>query len=380
MIEKAKYAVLIPTYNNEKTLEKLIRGVLEVCSDVIVVNDGSTDSTSEILKKISGITLVEYKANQGKGHALRQGILMAGELGFEHVITIDSDGQHRPENIPDLAENLVSGEEVVLMGNRNMDQEGIPKKSSFGNKFSSFWFWAETGIKLQDTQTGFRAYPVKTVNAMRWFTSRFEFEIEIIVRLAWKMIPVKEVPVDVIYPEDRVTHFKPLKDFLRISALNTVLFTLALLWYLPKLLLFGKGESSVKSRLKREFSKNKDEPLKLAASVGLGLFFGVFPIWGFQMMAGFFVASLLKLNRIVVLAVSNISIPPMIPLIIYFSFLFGKPFVTNGVNFPSFEGLSLETVEYQLTQYLVGACLLSVSLGIIGFLITYLTLKVAKKE
>jgi hypothetical protein len=70
----------------------------------------------------------------------------------------------------------------------------------------------------------------------------------------------------------------------------------------------------------------------------------------------------------------------MIPLIIYFSFLFGKPFVTNGVNFPSFEGLSLETVEYQLTQYLVGACLLSVSLGIIGFLITYLTLKVAKKE
>ena len=99
-----------------------------------------------------------------------------------------------------------------------MTQEGVPKKSSFGNKFSNFWFWFETGIKLEDTQSGYRLYPLKTI-PKNYFTRKFEFEIEVIVRSAWNGVAVKNVPIKVLYdPSERVSHFRPFKDFTRIEA------------------------------------------------------------------------------------------------------------------------------------------------------------------
>ena len=82
---------------------------------------------------------------------------------------------------------------IILIGARNMSQESVPKKSSFGNKFSNFWFWAETGIKLQDTQSGFRLYPLKELKKLKFYTSKFEFEIEVIVKAAWSGVCVKNV-------------------------------------------------------------------------------------------------------------------------------------------------------------------------------------------
>src|SRR5690606_36034864 len=126
--------------------------------------------------------------------------------------------------------------------------------------------------KLSDTQTGFRAYPLAAVTQKRWFTKKFEFEIEVIVRLAWDGIPIKEVPVHVNYPEDRVSHFRPFTDFSRISVLNTVLFILALVYYTPKRLFFSKGESNLFSQIRREFQRHQDDPIHMAGAVGLGLF------------------------------------------------------------------------------------------------------------
>jgi hypothetical protein len=122
------------------------------------------------------------------------------------------------------------------MGARNMEQASVPGKSSFGNKFSNFWFWFETGIRLPDTQTGYRCYPIRAMEGMKFFTRKFEFEIEVIVRSVWKGIPITFVPVHVYYPpkEERVSHFRPFTDFTRISILNTVLVTLALLYYKPR--------------------------------------------------------------------------------------------------------------------------------------------------
>ena len=115
-----------------------------------------------------------------------------------------------------------------------MSQDGIPKKSSFGNKFSNFWFWFETGIKLDDTQSGYRLYPLQFI-PKRFFTKKFEFEIEVIVRTAWNGIPVKNVPVNVLYdPNERVSHFRPFKDFTRISILNTILVFVTLFYIKPR--------------------------------------------------------------------------------------------------------------------------------------------------
>ena len=123
--------------------------------------------------------------------ALRNAFKKAHQLGFDYAITIDSDGQHYPENLPDFLQASIEQPDALIMGARNMDQEGVPTKSSFGNKFSSFWFYIETGIKLPDTQTGYRLYPINEIVKKKYFTNKFEFEIEVIVKMAWRFVPIK---------------------------------------------------------------------------------------------------------------------------------------------------------------------------------------------
>lgn len=237
-----KCCVIIPTYNNYKTLQQVVEGVLVFTEDVIVVNDGSTDSTAEILLQFPQIQQILLIKNKGKGNALRQGFKHADSLGYRYAITIDSDGQHFPEDIPVFVEALEndSNKEILLIGARNMTQLGVPKKSSFGNKFSNFWFWVETGTRLQDTQSGFRLYPLFAMKNLKFYTNKFEFEIEAIVKAAWSGIEVKNVPIRIHYElENRVSHFRPFKDFTRISILNTW-FVLVTFFYIKPRNLFRK--------------------------------------------------------------------------------------------------------------------------------------------
>ena len=140
-INTKKICVLVPTYNNEKTLKRVLDGILNFTPNIIVVNDGSTDSTSKILDEYQKLAILHLPQNGGKGNALKIGFRKAKELGYQHAITIDSDGQHYPDDIPVFVEALMNEkEDVLLIGNRNMSQDGIPKKSSFGNRFSNFWF------------------------------------------------------------------------------------------------------------------------------------------------------------------------------------------------------------------------------------------------
>jgi len=374
-----QYCVVIPTYNNAQTLEAVIDGVAQHSDNILIVNDGSTDQTTSILGQYPNYNIISHPYNQGKGMALRNAFDWAHDKGFDYAITIDSDAQHDPADIPSIVEKVKNNSGAVVMGSRNMGQEGIPKKSSFGNKFSSFWFWAETGISLSDTQTGFRAYPLAPMKGMRWYTKRFEFEIESIVRLAWKNIKFVEQPVSIQYQEDRVSHFRPVQDFAKISLLNTVLFILALLYFLPRLFIRNFSISGLWRQITSEFSNYSGTPFKLAGSVGLGLCSGILPIWGFQMLFAGAVASILRLNRIIVLAASNISIPPMIPIIVYLSFRFGALFVSDPVEITAMADLSIDSIQLQLRQYIIGSFLLAISVGGVGFIITWILSTVIKK-
>src|SRR5690606_7172319 len=229
------YCVIIPTYNNEKTLKKVLDQTLVFTTNLIVVNDGSTDSTSQILSTYPNISIINQPKNQGKGMALRLGFKEALRQGFDYAVTIDSDGQHFPADIPVFLSEIEKNGDALLIGDRNMQQEGIPGKSSFGNRISSFWYWFETGIKLKDTQSGFRLYPIQQMKNFQYFTRKFEFEIEVIVKAAWAGIPVNNVPIQVLYDEsERVSHFRPFKDFTRISLLNTWLVFLTLVYIKPR--------------------------------------------------------------------------------------------------------------------------------------------------
>ncbi len=143
--------ILIPTYNNAQTLEKVITDVAKYSSSIIVVNDGSTDSTNHILAKFDSIHVVSYLNNKGKGFALRTGFEAVRKKGFDYAITIDSDGQHFADDIPVFVEKLETEKSSIIIGARNMNQDSVPGKSNFGNKFSNFWFKFNTGIDLPDT-------------------------------------------------------------------------------------------------------------------------------------------------------------------------------------------------------------------------------------
>ncbi|WP_339610422.1 DUF2062 domain-containing protein [uncultured Planktosalinus sp.] len=373
--------VLIPTYNNQKTLTKVLDEVLMKTTNVIVINDGSTDDTLSILENYQQIILVDYKKNRGKGYALQKGFQVARELGFDYAITIDSDGQHFADDIPVFMEAIKQEPyPVLLIGNRNMSQEGIPKGSSFGNRFSNFWFWFETGIKLKDTQSGYRVYPLKAI-PKKYFTTKFEFEIEIIVRSAWKGIPVKNIPVKVHYDQkDRVSHFRPYKDFFRISVLNTVLVVLMLFYIKPRDFFRNFKRKSIRRFIKEDVLESTDSKGKKVSSIALGVFIGISPFWGFQTILVLFLAVILKLNKALAFAASNISIPPLIPVIIFISLKIGALFIPGTVSLTSIKQAPFEAIEASLMQYVLGSFILATVAAILFGVGSYLVLSFTAKK
>ena len=146
-----RVCVIIPTYNNAKTLGQIISGVSAFTSHIIVVNDGSVDDTEQVLALFPFVRKISYQKNIGKGWALRKGLALAKELGYDYAITIDSDGHHFAKDIPIFMDKLEATGDAIIIGARNMDQDSVPGKSSFGHKFSNFWFKVETGIDAPDT-------------------------------------------------------------------------------------------------------------------------------------------------------------------------------------------------------------------------------------
>ena len=237
-MRQMKVCTVMPTYNNGGTLRDVVERVLAYCADVIVVNDGCTDHSAEVLASFGKrITVVDYGRNRGKGYALKQGFEKAKAMGFDYALTIDSDGQHFPEDIPLFVEALEQHPGALIVGSRNLKQDNMPGKNTFANKFSNFWFRVQTGIDLPDTQTGYRLYPLNNMPCLALLTYRYEAELELLVFSAWRGTDLVPIKVNVIYPEDRVTHFRPFWDFFRITVLNTILCLVALVYGWPSRLL-----------------------------------------------------------------------------------------------------------------------------------------------
>ena len=239
-MQQQKVCVVMPTYNNSGTLRDVVERVLVYSNDVIVVNDGCTDNSADVLASFGErITVVDYGRNRGKGYALKQGFNKAKAMGFDYALTIDSDGQHFPEDIPLFVEALEQHPGALIVGSRNLNQENMPGGNTFANKFSNFWFKIQTGIDLPDTQTGYRLYPLKNMPNLALLTSRYEAELELLVFSAWRGMDLIPIKINVYYPkgEERVSHFRPFWDFFRITVLNTVLCVVALVYGWPSRLI-----------------------------------------------------------------------------------------------------------------------------------------------
>ena len=238
ILKELKTCIIVPVYNNVGTINGVVQRILRFCQDVIVVDDGSTDGSSDSLEDL-GAVVVRYEKNRGKGYALKTGFKEAKARGFERAITIDADGQHFPEDIPAFAAEAKKHPDAMLVGSRNLRMENMPGGNTFANKFSNFWFRLQTGVNLPDTQSGFRLYQLNRIGKLHLLTSRYEAELELLVFLCWKGVQMRPVGIRVYYPPEgeRVTHFRPFWDFFRISVLNTVLCVFALFYGLPSRLL-----------------------------------------------------------------------------------------------------------------------------------------------
>jgi glycosyltransferase involved in cell wall biosynthesis len=244
---RLKCCAIVPTYNNANTLQAVIDDVFEYFENVIVVDDGATDSTSVILALNPSVITIFYNPNKGKGYAIKKGFDKALSLGFRYALTIDSDGQHSGRDIYKFLDKIQQYPDSLIVGSRLLRQLNMPGGNTFANKFSNFWYRLQTGINLPDTQSGFRLYPLYEMGRMHLFTNRYETELEILVRAAWMGINVCDVAISVYYPprEERISHFRPFRDFFRISILNTFLTIIALFGIYPakwikKLLKFSK--------------------------------------------------------------------------------------------------------------------------------------------
>ena len=363
--------VIVPTYNNAATLANVIRDVATYTDDIIIVNDGSTDSTKNIIQSFSFVKMLSYEKNVGKGWALRKGFDYAVNHGYEFAITIDSDGQHYAKDLVKFLDALEEEKNAIIIGERDLKQLNVPGKSSFGNKFSNFWFKVETGITIEDTQSGFRLYPLLPLKNIRFRTRKYEFEIEVLVRAAWKGVNIKSVPVSVYYPpaSERISHFRPMKDTVRISILNTFLVLFTFIYIKPRdffRLLFDKekGRAFVSKYL---LQSSQPDYIK-AISVGFGMFMGIVPIWGFQLITAVALLQFFfRLNKALVILAAHISFAPLIPFIIYLSYKVGAYWMgENAVYIKYSWRITLESIKKNAEQYIAGSIILAIILGFTG--------------
>lgn len=361
LASRLRCALIIPTYNNAVTIGRVCVEASRWCGDIIVMNDGSTDGTAEILaRRPGGVTVLSHPdgKNHGKGAALVAALRQARAMGFERAVTMDADGQHFAEDMAPLLEDEAAHPGSLIIGARDIEADGMPRKNTFANKFSNFWFRLFTLVDLGDTQSGFRLYPLGAMEKMRFFTPRYEFEVEVAVRLAWKGMRVVNVPIKVAYPDDRVSHFRPFADFARISLLNTALFLVALVWFYPVRAWRWLRDGEWKKLLPGDESASRT-----ASAVAFGVMMSVMPIWGFQTIAALGGAKLLRLNKIITMAAANVSLPPLIPFIVYGAMRLGGWALGIEIRL-SLADATAESIGGNTLAYGVGSVMLGVALGI----------------
>ncbi|KQR95004.1 glycosyltransferase [Chryseobacterium sp. Leaf180] len=359
-----KICIIIPAYNNVKTLPAILERTLKITQNIIVVNDGSKDSTQQILDNYLDIDVIHLPQNVGKGNALKLAFRHAVAKKYDFAVTLDASGQYDPEDLPLFFKGINDSDgKTVFVGQRDFS------KKNFSVKLAEFWFWLETGQKLNDVNCGFRLYPLQFV-PKKFFTPKFEFEIEILVRLAWKNLEIKNIPVHHHEnPVDRISHFRPVKDVIRITFLNLILILITVFYVIPRNFIQNLRKKSFKRFIKEDVLASEGTNRTKAFSIAMGIFVGFSPFWGFHTLLVIGLSVVFKLNKVLAFVVSNVSLPPFIPFLFAASLYVGSPFVSQKTDLFSQE-LNFDLIKNNFVQYAIGSMILAVSLSALSFFIS----------
>lgn len=214
MEKDKKVYIVIPAYNEATVIASVICEIQTAgYANIIVVDDGSTDKTYEATSLIENVTTLKHFLNRGKGAAAKTGIEGAKMLDADIVITMDGDGQHNPDDIKKMLELIASGNDVVL-GTRLKSPKGMPPWKIAANHFGNFCTWAIYGLWVTDSQSGFRAYSKKAIDAIETKTDRYEYDSEVIREVYRNKLTFTETAIEVRYTEYSMnkTHKMNLKN------------------------------------------------------------------------------------------------------------------------------------------------------------------------
>lgn len=385
LLRLPRIAAVVPCYNHSATLQEVVKGLQDLVSQIVVVDDGSSPPVDAGVLG-PNVVLLRHEKNQGKGAALLTAFSYLDKAGCDWAVTLDADGQHNPANISAFVQAIcLQPDPALWIGVRDFDAFSagtVPAISRFGRTFSNFWVRLETGLALHDTQTGFRAYPVSICNRAlpRCLSRRYDFEVESIVLLARGGIPVRELPVTVSYSEEsvRASHFHHFRDNARLTCLHARLLLRRLLPFRDKPILPRMEEAAQLRardwlfhpfRVLRHLVTDHASPFELAFSAFLGLFFGALPIPGVHLALIAYVTARLRMNQAVALSVQNLCMPPFVPAlcielgywILHGRWLTDLAWTSRAAAYAARYG-----------EWWLGACLLAPLLGILFALPIYL--------
>jgi glycosyltransferase involved in cell wall biosynthesis len=314
---------VIPVYNDKNTVKSVAMECRARIPQVLVVDDGSTDTDVEALFSGSDIRVLRHEENRGKGAAIRSALRYVKQQGGRFMITVDADGQHYPRDLEKFIPLLQDDDTAIVIGCRRFEGENIPRASSFGRKFSNFWLRVEAGVSIDDCQSGFRAYPVEHVSQLKLSGSHFDLEAEILARAIWAGLSLRTVSIDVWYPEPRlrISRFRPFVDNLRLTCMHARLVGRRLL-PLPHRRLLPSIEKQVDPavllhpiRMLKSLLKENATPGLLAMSAAVGTFLAALPLISLHTLVIIYVATRLRLNKVMAVSIQNLCMPPFVPMI-----------------------------------------------------------------
>ncbi len=374
---RLKVLLVIPLYNHAATVADVAQKALLTGYPLLVVDDGSTDDGFSRVEKL-GCFKLKLAQNGGKGVAILAAARFAAKHGFEAILTIDADGQHDPDDAAKLIAKVGKNQwPAIIIGSRRMIQATVPRSSIFGRKFSNFWVRLESGLDLEDTQSGMRLYPLRELLLLNLTRHRYDFEIEVLVKAIWAGVAAGSVDIAVHYPppDERVSHFDKIVDNWRLTRVHSALLFRRLLPF-PHKQLVEKKESEEKALIVknpwqtlRNFCRESSSPFWLAVAVWLGIFLGALPLIACHTIVIIYVSFRFHLNKVAAVAASQFCMPPVVPVLcIEVGYYLRTGHLLLDLSWERW----LSEIHHRLWDWLLGSLIVGPILGLIGATFVYL--------
>lgn len=401
-----RFGIVAPTYDNARTLRGVLDRLDVLGLPIVAVDDGSTDATAALLAEWSresgpsARTVLTHATNRGKAEAMRTGFehFRAAARPHEpthpvprpiprpvtHAVTIDTDGQLDPEDIPALLVESASEPRALVVGVRDDRAADYPRRSRFGRRVSNVMVWLASGVRVRDSQCGLRVYPLATLERLAVRGGRYEFETECIIRAGWAGVPIREVDVRCRYQIDggRVSHFRVGRDSLRALVMHMRLLTRSLWPFGPRREPAAEPTGTIGRRLAewmnpmdalRQARADRAGSHRIALAFGVGAFIANLPVYGFQTLLSLAAAQRFRLHPLVTVAGAHLSTPPLGPLLIAAAIAIGHLIMTG--SWPSLvtmrEQAVAELAMSLLAQWLIGSIVVGAALAILAYVATF---------